>query len=176
MKRPDAPVTARESMVGGAPTARDGRALKRLFDLGALFKGAEGLLELVAGVWLAFDPAIVHTLLFRLASRELLHDPADRIAHALRHLADSITPGAERFAVMYLVAHGIVKVVLAVGLLRERRWAFPFGIVLLLLFAAYQVYRFSHTHAPLLPVLAALDAAIAWLVWREGRVRFGRTA
>lgn len=164
------------TVAGAAPrvaAGHDGRALKRWFDLGALFKGAEGLLEFVAGVWFAFDPTIVHNMLFRLTERDLLHDPQDRIALTLRHLADGVTGGGHSFAVVYLAAHGLIKVVLAVGLLRERHWAFPFGIVLLLLFAAYQLYRFSHTHAPLLPVLSVLDAGIAWLVWREWRVRFG---
>lgn len=167
------------TVVGAAPrgaAVRHGRALKRWFDLGALFKGAEGLVEFVAGVWFAFDPTIVHNVLFRLTERGLLHDPQDRIALTLRHLADGVSTGAHSFAVVYLAAHGLIKVVLAVGLLREQRWAFPFGIVILLLLAAYQLYRFSHTHAPLLPVLSVLDAAIAWLVWREWRVRFATRA
>jgi uncharacterized membrane protein len=65
----------------------------------------------------------------------------------------------------------VVKVVLAGGLLSNKRWAYPFAIVALLALAGYQVYRFTHTHSPLLPVLSAIDAGIAWLVWREARVR-----
>jgi uncharacterized membrane protein len=61
--------------------------------------------------------------------------------------------------------------VLALALLRHRRWAYPFGVTTLVLLAAYQLYRFSHTHSPLLPVVSTIDVAIAWLVWREGRMR-----
>jgi len=147
------------------------RTLRHWFDAGVLFKGAEGLFEIVAGVWLAFDPGVLHSLIFRLTAKELLHYPEDRIACALRHFAEELGTGRHTFATVYLVAHGVVKVALAAGLLRNQRWAFPFGIVTLLAFAGYQAYRFTHTHSLLLPVLSAVDVAIAWLVWREWRLR-----
>ena len=146
------------------------RRLRRWFDIGAWFKGIEGAIEVAAGTWLAFDPAAIGTLLVRLASKELLHDPHDRIATTLRHLADSLDGGGH-FAVFYLVAHGVVKILLAVGLLRDYRAAYPVAIVTLGALAAYQFYRYTHTHAVILPALAAVDLAIAWLVWREGRQR-----
>jgi len=153
----------------GSPRRR--RALHRWFDVGVLFKGAEGLLEMIAGGWLAFDPDVLHLVIFRLTAKELLHDPDDRIANTLRGFAEELGSGRHTFAVVYLIAHGVVKVVLAVGLLRNQRWAYPFGIALLVAFAVYQVYRYTHTHAILLPLLSALDLAIAWLVWREWRSR-----
>jgi uncharacterized membrane protein len=167
---PRAPTAA---LASRAPhtSARRRRALHRFFDVGVLFKGAEGLLEIVAGAWLAFDPDVLHMVIFRLTAKELLHDPEDRIAGALRQFAEDIGTGRHTFATVYLVAHGVVKVVLAAGLLRNKRWAFPFGIVVLLAFAVYQMYRFTHTHALVLPALSAVDVAIAWLVWREWRMR-----
>jgi uncharacterized membrane protein len=147
------------------------RALHRWFDAGVLLKGGDGLLEMVAGTWLAFDPTIVQTVVFRLTAKELLHDPDDRIAAALRHVAEELGSGRHAFATFYLVAHGLVKVVLAIGLLRQRPWAFPVATWTLGALAVYQLYRFTHTHSPLLPVLAAIDLVIVWLVWREGRVR-----
>ena len=141
--------------------------LHRWFDVGVLFKGAEGLLEMIAGTWLAFDPDALHNVVFRLTAKELLHDPEDRIAGFLRHFAEDLGSGRQTFAIIYLIAHGVVKVVLAGGLLTNKRWAYPLAIVVLLAFAIYQVYRFTHTHSMLLPVLSALDLAIAWLVWRE---------
>ena len=152
-------------------SGRRRRALDRWFDAGVLFKGAEGLLEMLSGAWLLFDPAILSNVVFRLTAKELLHDPEDRIAGTLRELAEHVGTGRHTFAVVYLIAHGLVKVVLAAGLLRNRPWAYPFALCALVAFAAYQLYRFTHTHSPMLPVLSALDLAIAWLVWREGRMR-----
>ena len=157
--------------IGASRADRRRRELHRWFDVGVVFKGAEGFLEIVAGAWFAFDPSVLPTLIFRLTAKELLHDPDDRIASFLRDMAEHLGTGRHTFAVVYLVAHGVVKVVLAAGLLTHRRWAFPFALVTLIAFAVYQLYRFTHTHSIALPVLAALDLAIAWLVWREGRMR-----
>ena len=150
------------------------RALRRWFDLGVGFKGLEGLVEMIAGTWYAVDPAVLHNAIFRLTAKELLHDPEDRIANALRDFAEHLGSGRHTFAVVYLVAHGLVKVVLAAGLLEDRRWAYPFAIVTFTALAAYQLYRYTHTHALALPFLSAIDLGIAWLVWREARIR-GRT-
>src|SRR5947208_10319194 len=96
-------------------TPQRGRALHRWFDAGVLFKGAEGAVEILAGAWLAFDPAIVHNAIFRLTAKELLQDPADVVAGTLRHWADAVGTGHHSFATLYLIAHGVVKLVLAVG-------------------------------------------------------------
>jgi len=158
---------------GARPAAAwpgEARRLRRWFDIGAWFKGVEGAIEVAAGAWVALDPAALGTLLVRLAAKELLHDPHDRIASTLRHLAHALD-GNVSFPAMYLIAHGVVKVLLAIGLLRDYRAAYPLAIVTLGALATYQLYRYTHTHAVMLPVLAALDIAIAWLVWREGRQR-----
>jgi uncharacterized membrane protein len=149
----------------------DPRALHRWFDIGVLFKGGEGLLEIVCGAWLWFDPTILQTVVFRLTAKELLHDPDDAVVATLRHLAEEMGSGRHAFATFYLIAHGLVKVVLTVGLLRQKPWAFPVAVWTLGALAVYQLYRFTHTHSLLLPLLAAIDLAIVWLVWREGRLR-----
>jgi len=170
---PTDPRTAQTPIIASRAPHRpaDRRMLHRWFDIGVVFKGIEGLVEIVAGAWLAFDPALVHNAIFRLTAKELLHDPDDRIANTLRDVAEHFGSGRHGFAVAYLTAHGVVRVVLAGGLLTDRRWAFPFAIVALVALATYQIYRFTHTHAPLLPVASAIDVAIAWLVWREWRMR-----
>ena len=152
-------------------TPADGRALRRWFDLGVAFKGLEGLAEMLAGAWYSVDPGVLHNAIFRLTSKEVLRDPEDRIANALRDFAEHLGTGRHTFAVVYLVAHGLVKVMLAGGLLADRRWAYPFALGALVALAVYQVYRFTHTHALLLPVSSGIDLVIAWLVWREARVR-----
>ena len=151
--------------------ARRRRTLHRWFDAGVMFKGAEGVLEIVTGAWLSFDRSILQNVVFRITAKELVHDPEDMVARTLRHWAEELGSGRQTFASLYLVAHGVVKIVLAVSLLREYRWAYPTAVAAQLLLAAYELYRFSHTHAPVLPVVATLDIVIAWLVWREGRAR-----
>ena len=164
------PTAVRGASRTAAGSPAEARRLRRWFDIGAWFKGIEGAIEIVTGAWVALDPAALGTLLVRLAAKDLLHDPHDRIASTLRHLASTLD-GNVSFPAMYLIAHGVVKVLLAIGLLRDYKAAYPAAIVTLGALATYQLYRYTHTHAVVLPVLAALDLAIAWLVWREGRQR-----
>ena len=58
-----------------------------------------------------------------------------------------------------------------IGLLTGRLWAFPVGSLAIALFMAYQVYRYTHTHAFILIVLTAYDAVVCWLVWHEYGLR-----
>ena len=71
------------------------------------------------------------------------------------------------FAATYLLWHGIVKIGLVAALLLRRRWAYPWAIVAFTLFLVYQLYRYSHTHAPELLVLSGVDVLVIGLTWLE---------
>lgn len=64
---------------------------------------------------------------------------------------------------------GLVKVVLVVALLMNKLWAYPWLIVVLLLFIGYQVYRIVLDPTPGLIALTVFDAVIVALTWREYR-------
>jgi uncharacterized membrane protein len=64
----------------------------------------------------------------------------------------------------------LVKVLLVIGLLKEKRWAYPASLAILAAFVAYQVYRYSYTHSIGLIVLTAFDLVVIWLVWHEWRL------
>jgi uncharacterized membrane protein len=75
------------------------------------------------------------------------------------------------FGAVYLLAHGAVKVVLVVALLLNKLWAYPWMIVVLLLFIGYQLYRISLTPTAGLIALTVFDVVILVLTWREYRVQ-----
>ena len=106
-----------------------------------------------------------------LAAHELPIGHGDWVANALHHAADSLSVSSKLFASVYLLGHGVVKLVLVASLWREKLWAFPGALAFIVAFACYQVYRFMHTHS--LPLLAftAIDCCVAVLVWREYRAR-----
>ena len=62
-----------------------------------------------------------------------------------------------------------MKVVLVVALLLNRLWAYPWMIVLLLLFIAYQLYRIVLNPTAGLIGLTIFDTMIVALTWREYR-------
>ena len=114
----------------------------RLFVLGIFGKGVDALGEIVGGLLLlVLRPVQIRTLIRVLTQDELSEDPHDVVANWLTRFADSLNVDALTFGAVYLLAHGIVKLVLVIALLRNRLWAYPWMIAVLLAFIAYQVYR-----------------------------------
>jgi len=149
------------------------RLIHVLFDIGAVAKGIDGVLEIIGGgLLLVVDPRQLHLVARLLFQHELSEDPDDVVATYLLHTSQHLSPGTETFAAAYLLWHGVVKVGLVAGLLLRQRWAYPAAIAAFLLFLAYQLYRYTHTYSPELLVLSVFDVFIIVLTWLEyGRLR-----
>jgi uncharacterized membrane protein len=144
--------------------------LDRTFEIGIIAKGLDGLIELIGGVLLlAITPATINRLITVYTRREMSEDPNDVIATHLRHFGATLTGSAVRFTALYLLVHGIVKVVLVIALMRNKMWAYPWLIVVLILFIGYQVYALALKPGAWLIALTVFDALIIWLTWREWR-------
>jgi uncharacterized membrane protein len=117
------------------------RALDRTFRFSVTLKGIDGALEIVGGViLLVVSPATIQSLVRSVTRRELAQDPHDFIASHLSRSARDLSQATALFAAIYLLSHGIAKVVLVVAVLRDQTWAYPAIIVLLVGFIAYQSY------------------------------------
>ena len=147
-----------------------GDALDRTFAVGIIAKGLNGIIEIVGGLLLLIaTPAAIGRLLEALTRGELAEDPTDFLATRLLHLSasDTLTTGGLRFAAIYLLAHGIVKVVLVAAVLRGKLWAYPWMIGFLLLFIGYQLYRIAIDPTAGMIALTIFDAVLTWLATRE---------
>jgi uncharacterized membrane protein len=103
-----------------------------------------------------------------LTAHELSEDPHDLIARYLLHTASHLTTSTTLFGAIYLLSHGGAKIVLVVLVLRDKLWAYPWLIALLLAFIAYQLYRITAVHFSVgLAALTVFDAVLVWLTWRE---------
>ena len=146
--------------------------LHRLFQAAVVLKGIDGILELIGGALLLMvSPAALNWLVIVLTQHELAEEPDDWLVVHLRHAADGFSVETKHFASAYLIGHGILKVFLAVNLLRERLWAFPVALAVLATFVVYQLHRFGRTHSLLLLALTIVDIVVMALIWREHRVR-----
>jgi uncharacterized membrane protein len=144
--------------------------LDRVFEIGIIAKGLNGLAELVGGLLLLFvTPSGIHHVVALLTQGELSEDPHDFIAHYLLHTANGLTGSAVLFGAIYLLTHGAVKVVLVIALLLNKIWAYPCLIVVLLIFIGYQLYRIALDPSAGLIALTIFDAVIVALTWREYR-------
>lgn len=161
------------------PTREEGpppgvsHALDTTFRVGLVLKAADGLLEIIAGTLLLFiSPSTINRIAHTLTAHELSEDPHDRLAHYILHTTGHLSSGTTLFGAIYLLSHGISKVVLVVLVLRNKLWAYPWLIALLGVFIVYQLYvmifvRYSWA----LAALTAFDVFLVWLTWREYQAR-----
>lgn len=144
--------------------------LDRIFEIGIIVKGVNGLAELLGGLLLLFaTPGGIHHRAVVLTQGELSEDPHDFVARYVLHTANGLTGSAVLFGAVYLLLHGAVKVVLVVALLLNKLWAYPCMIAVLLIFIGYQLYRIALHPGAGLVALTVFDALIVLLTWREYR-------
>src|SRR4051812_6508444 len=102
------------------------KRIHRLFVLSVGLKGFYALLEIASGLalYLVAHAAIVG-FLNRFTTDELVQDPKDWIATHLLDFAQGFSLETQHFYAFYLVTHGILKLAIVVGLLRQKLWAYP---------------------------------------------------
>jgi uncharacterized membrane protein len=159
-----------------APARPLSPALDKTFKIGLVLKGLDGILEVVGGILLLFlSPAAIEHIVRSLTAHELSQDPHDLIARYLLHSASHLTTSTTLFGAIYLLSHGAAKIVLVVLVLRDKLWAYPWLIALLLAFIAYQLYRITFVHFSVgLTALTIFDAVLVWLTWREYQAKRAR--
>jgi uncharacterized membrane protein len=172
-RRAGQPATRRAQAHGTAQPLSP--ALDKTFKIGLVLKGLDGILEIVGGILLLFiSPQAIEHLVRALTAHELSEDPHDLVARYLLHTTGHLSSGITLFGAVYLLTHGIAKVVLVALVLRDKLWAYPLLIVLLLAFIAYQLYQVTAVHFSVgLTLLTIFDAALVWLTWREYNSRRG---
>lgn len=148
------------------------RLAHRAFVIGVFLKGLDGCLELIGAVALVLTtrPEIRHAVAW-LTREELAQDPTDFFANHVVSMAQHLTSGTRHFAAAYLLAHGVIKLALVAGLLRELRWVFPVALFILTIFIGYQVYRFTQMPTWSLGLITLIDVVVVALIAREWRMR-----
>ncbi|MCG1025398.1 DUF2127 domain-containing protein [Dehalobacter sp.] len=130
----------------------------------------DGLLEIIGGILLRFlDPSRLNKLITLLTYHELSEDPNDKIANMLVSLGHNFSISTQSFGVFYLMTHGIIKCLLILLLWRRKLWAYPLSIVSLILFIAYQIYRYTISQSTFLIVLTLFDIVLIYLTYNEYR-------
>jgi len=150
-------------------------ALDETFRASLVVKGIDGALELVGGLLLLFiSPATMDRLAKTLFQHELSEDPNDFFARHVLHVTANLQ-ATRTFGAVYLLAHGVAKLVMVAGLWRHQRWAYPFALVFLIAFIVDQLYRMTFAPSTGLALLTLFDLFVVWLVWRDSGEHRQRT-
>ncbi|MEO9168375.1 MAG: DUF2127 domain-containing protein [Aestuariivirga sp.] len=145
--------------------------IHKIFEVSVLLKGAHALLECVGGILLVFvSTSTIASLVKAFTQDELVEDPHDFVATNLLYYAQHFSVSSQHFYAFYLLSHGVIKLLLVIGLLRNMLWAYPASLAVLGLFIIYQLYRYSYTHGLGLIILTVFDVIVMVLIWHEYRL------
>lgn len=128
---------------------------QRLFIISILFKAFDGFAQFVIGTLLFFNTHLVQNAIEEFADRGIY-----------------ISPHTEHFARFYLLAHGMINMILALGLWKRKRWAYLWALIFLNILIAYQIVRISYTHSVTLFLLTLVDAGVIFIIYRDYKLHF----
>jgi uncharacterized membrane protein len=158
--------------------AQKNSILHRAYLVTIFVKGFDGALETLLGLAIAaFGPDRLYAFVIRITAPELYDNRKSHAFRLVRLAADHLASGPRHFIITYLLIHGILKLWIAVTLLRGGgRWIFPLASLVLLAFIGFMSYRLSEQWSNWLLGFALFDTVTLALVINEWRqpVRPGR--
>jgi uncharacterized membrane protein len=142
----------------------------RLFWIGILFKAVDGVLETIGGVaLLTISNQTMASIAYTLVAPELAEDPNDWIANSVLTWVFHLSTDTKVFAIVYLLVHGIIKLVIVAAIWFGQLWAYWLAGIVFSLFVIYQMAYFAVTHSMMMLVLTAVDLVIIALLPPEHR-------
>lgn len=142
--------------------------LDKTYEIGIIIKGIDGSLELIGGLLvLLLTPHAITGITAFLTHDALQENPHNFLALRVQHTGHTLAAGHTLFAALFLLTHGLVKVVLVACLLLNKLWAYPGALVVLGIFLIYQIYLLVTATTFGMAFLTVLDVIIIFLVWRE---------
>jgi len=145
-----------------------------LFESTLALKAVFALFEIIAGAGLWWLP---HRRLADftawLTRHELIEGHRSPVYGRVAAALAEFSAASQHFYALYLLGHGAIKLVIVALLMRRVAFAYPLGIAVFAGFIVMQMHRWTHTQAPALLALSALDAVVIGLTWREWRGKTG---
>jgi len=149
--------------------------LHRAFQVAIGIKGLDGLVEFMAGLIIALvGSQQVYRFAIWATAPEIARHPESHTAHAIRHGAYNFTLHSHRFVIIYLLAHGLLKIGLVINLFIEHLWIFPVSAVVLLAFIGFMGLKLAAHWSPWLFAFALFDTVTLALILNEWRMRTTR--
>ncbi|MDR2832134.1 MAG: DUF2127 domain-containing protein [Streptococcaceae bacterium] len=142
--------------------------LDRTFNIGLLLKGANAVLEIIGGIALFFLPPERMNQLIKLITRdELAEDPKSWLMNQLLLWGSTFSISTQHLAILYLLTHGIIKLLAIILLWKKKLWAYPLSVLMFVGFIAYQMYDFVQKPSIGLVLLTVLDLVMIILTVLE---------
>ena len=139
-----------------------------VFKISVILKGLDALVEIIGGVLLLFVTRsdITHFASW-LTRNPLARGSHNHIATLINHSAQQLVHISTLLGAIYLLSHGIIKMFVIINILRDKYWAYPMLIVVLLGFSIFQIISIVSSHSIALSLLTAFDIFVMILTWFE---------
>ena len=148
------------------------KATDFLFRTGLVVKGVDSLFEVIGGVLLTMPTKLARYIL--VLSQHELDRHHEVLAGRLDKLADDVTVHVHLASALYLLVHGLAKVILISAIFFRKRWGYIGFIGVLSLFTAIEMTRAITAHEIVTGVLGLFDVAVVLLILKEYRIQFGQ--
>ncbi len=147
------------------------RTITDIFFVSISLKTIQGIIELAAGILILLSTTgYISRILIKLSEIDMLEGPKDSASVSLIHTATNFSSASKTFIVIYLLAHGIIKIFLIIGLFRKKLWAYTAFMYIMIAFTAYEIYRLAVHYSLLLAIISAFDILLIYLVMREAAI------
>jgi uncharacterized membrane protein len=140
-----------------------------LFRVVAFLKGIDAALETLGGVIILCVPAAyIAEFIVAITQYQLILNPNNLFAKLAQKTID-VTTESHLWAGLFLLTHGSVKLLIVVGMVLNKLWAYRVGLVVFVGLVIYQTCDFFKTHSSGLLVLTVFDCVFILLAWRQYR-------
>ena len=140
----------------------------RAFKISLIIKGIDGVLELIGGALLLLvKPATISTAVRSITRYELVEDRHSYIAAIILHASNHLSLDKKFLASIYLLAHGVIKIVLVLGLLNGKRGVYPYAFLFLGVFVVLEILRLSEVFSIGVLSLMLFDLFLISMVYLE---------
>lgn len=150
-------------MRNGASCARTN--LNFLFRLGLIVKAVDSLFEVAGGIILVTPMRLARYILVLSQHEAFRHHEA--LAGRLDRLATGVTMHPSMAEAVYLIVHGLTKVILILAIARGLRWGYVGFMAILSLFAAIELVRACTAREVVTGALGLFDVGVVFVIWRE---------
>ncbi|HUC88135.1 MAG TPA: DUF2127 domain-containing protein [Candidatus Binatia bacterium] len=142
--------------------------LDKVFVVSILLKSLDAIAELIGGVLLlAVSPHFIEHLTNVLTAHALSQNSDNFWAKSISHDGQELAHNSRLYGGLYLLIHGIVKIAVIIGVLKQKLWAYPALIVVIGGFMIFQIIEIVRRFSLGLTLLSAFDAFIVVLTYLE---------
>jgi uncharacterized membrane protein len=140
-----------------------------LFRVGVVLKGIDAALETAGGlILLIVPPDKIGQFIASITQYQLIQNPNNLFAKAAEKSIE-VTTESHLWVALFLLSHGSVKLLIVVGMILKKLWAYRVGLVAFSGLVIYQICHYLKTHSSGLLILTGLDLVFIFLAWREYR-------